>query len=104
MHEYEPKTGQEPEIEPLFDVGQIVATRGFMAAVERAGENPFGYLVRHVAGDWGDLPEEDIEENRLSLEKGYRIFSAYHLEDGTKFYLITEWDRSVTTFLLPDEY
>ena len=96
--------GQEPEKRPLFDLGQVVATRGFLAAVERAGEAPSGYLQRHVTGDWGDLPEEDIEENKLSLEKGYRIFSAYHLEDGTKFYLITEWDRSVTTFLLPDEY
>ena len=96
--------GQEPEKRPLFDLGQVVATRGFLTAAERAGETPIGYLQRHVTGDWGDLPEEDIEENKLSLEKGYRIFSAYHLEDGTKFYLLTEWDRSVPTFLLPDEY
>ena len=84
--------------------GKPTRSLSFLAAAERAGEAPIGYLQRHVTGDWGDLPEEDIEENRLSLEKGYRIFSAYHLEDGTKFYRIWEWDRSVTTFLLPNEY
>jgi hypothetical protein len=32
-----------------------------------------------------------------------RIFSAFNI-DNIKFWVITEWDRSVTTILLPDEY
>lgn len=32
-----------------------------------------------------------------------RIFSAFKIKD-IKFWVITEWDRSVTTILLPSEY
>ncbi len=34
-----------------------------------------------------------------------RVLSAYTLPNtGTKVWLITEWDRSLTTLLLPEEY
>ena len=32
-----------------------------------------------------------------------RLVSVYYSDD-TKFYVITEWDRSATTVLLPEEY
>jgi len=98
------KEGQPEQKRPLFDLGQPVATPGALDALAQAEESPASYLMRHVTGDWGDLPEEDIRENELSLEKGYRLFSAYHLSSGKKIWVITEWDRSVTTILLPDEY
>ena len=94
----------EPEKRPLFELGQTVATPGALDALARAEENALAYLVRHVTGDWGDLPEEDLQENQFSLENDLRIFSAYHLKTGVKIYVITEWDRSVTTLLLPEEY
>ena len=89
---------------PLFDLGQVVATPGALSALERAGESPFAYLARHVTGDWGDLVEEDRQENELALKSGFRLLSAYRLGDETKIWIITEHDRSVTTLLLPSEY
>ena len=94
----------EPQKRPLFDLGQMVATPGALDALAQAEESPLAYLQRHVTGDWGDLPEEDIAENELSLREGHRLLSAYHLTSGTKIWVITEWDRSVTTILLPSEY
>ena len=61
-------------------------------------------LARHVVGDWGDLEDEDKQENELSVEQGFRILSAYNLDDNTKIWIITERDRSATTILLPSEY
>jgi hypothetical protein len=40
----------------------------------------------------------------LSVKQGFRILSAYELETGVKVWLITEWDRSATTIMLPEEY
>jgi hypothetical protein len=60
-------------------------------------------LGRHLRGDWGDLGVEDRRANEDALRGGDRILSAYH-ENGIKFYIITEWDRSATTVLLPEEY
>ena len=94
----------EPHRRPLFELGQTVATPGALESLRLAGEDPMSYLLRHVTGDWGDLPREDIEENERSLKQNLRIFSAYHLRSGVKIYVITEWDRSVTTILLPQDY
>ena len=74
----------EPPKRPLFELGQTVATPGALASLQQAEEEPLTYLLRHVTGDWGDLPEEDIEENERSLEHGFRLFSAYHLSSGVK--------------------
>ena len=89
---------------PLFDLGQLVATPGALAALEKTGQNAMEFLSRHVTGDWGDLPEEDKTENQFSLEKGFRILSSYLTTAGDKLWVITEADRSHTTLLLPDEY
>ena len=86
----------------LFQPGQIVATPG---ALELAGQGVdlLMYLQRHLAGDWGDLCPEDKAENDLSLTHNYRLLSAYDTAYG-KLWIITEADRSATTFLLPEEY
>lgn len=59
---------------------------------------------RHVAGDWGDVCDDDKAANEQALIYGERLLSAYKTPDGTKFWIITEADRSATTILLPDEY
>jgi hypothetical protein len=96
---------QEREVpQPLFPLGQIVGTPGAMEAMQEAQQNPLQLLFRHVTGDWGDLGEEDKAENDFSVQRGFRILSAYTLATEVKIWLITEADRSVTTFLLPEEY
>lgn len=87
-----------------FHPGQIVATPAALTVFEIAGQSPMGFLQRHVMGDWGDVDEHDRQENELSLQNGWRILSAYTLSNGTKIWIITEADRSATTFLLPEEY
>ncbi len=90
---------------PLFPLGQIVATRGALAALGKTGQTPFEFLARHVRGDWGERCEEDRKENQLSLQRGFRLRSSYRTSSGdTKIWVITEADRSVSTLLLPEEY
>jgi hypothetical protein len=79
-------------------------TPGAFEAFQRTGEQPIRFLARHVTGDWGELDEEDRMENEFSLQRGFRVLSRYILTDGTIIWIITEADRSVTTFLLPEEY
>ena len=95
---------QQTERKPLFDLGQLVATPGALAALEKTGQNAMDFLSRHVRGDWGELPKEDKDENQLSLDKGFRLLSSYRTTAGDKIWVITEADRSHTTLLLPDEY
>jgi len=78
-----------------------------------ADDIPFTKFVlksirRHLKCDWGDLCQEDKECNDLALSnKEYpgRLFSAYEFNGKTdRIYIITEWDRSYTTIMFPDEY
>lgn len=68
-------------------------------------------FVRHTKKDWGDVGKEDWEENNYSLNYNYRLLSSYNLESDlqkftgrSKIWIITEWNRSFTTILFPDEY
>ena len=89
--------------QPAFELGQIVATPGALAALKKAGQQPGEFLTRHVNREWGDLSDEDRKENDYSLEHGFRRLSAYRSNAGDKLWIITESDRSVT-LLLPEEY
>ena len=85
-----------------FQMGELFVTTTALKILD--GAEMSAALARHVSGDWGDVCEEDAEENELSVKEGYRIFSVYHAQGGTKFWIITEADRSVTTILLPSDY
>lgn len=86
-----------------FPVGQIVATPGALDFMREQQIQPSELLRRHVSGDWGDLVDEDKAANEQALEQGGRLLSGYKVGGG-KVWVITEWDRSVTTLLLPEEY
>jgi hypothetical protein len=88
----------------LFALGTLVTTPGALRALRRAQQSPTEFLSRHVHGDWGDLCPEDVGENAFALAHGLRLLSNYTTAAGERLWLITEGDRSATTFLLPDEY
>ena len=88
----------------LFSLGQIVATPGALSALEEAGNSASEFLSKHARGEWGDLCLEDKQANTEAVADDLRILSAYRLSDGTRIWVITECDRSVTTVLLPSEY
>jgi hypothetical protein len=95
---------QQTERKPLFDLGQLVATPGALAALEKSGQSPMDFLSRHATGDWGELSEDDRKENQFSLEKGFRLLSSYRTNAGDKLWVITEGSRCHTTILIPEEY
>ena len=55
-------------MKPLFTLGQVVATPGALAALEKGGQQPGDFLARHVTGDWREVPPEDVKENEFSLK------------------------------------
>lgn len=88
----------------LFPLGKVVATIGASEALDPHPGTRDEMLTRHITGDWGEVPAEDAQENELSVEHGFRIMSCYRTPSGERIWVITEWDRSKTTLLLPEEY
>lgn len=90
-----------------FNLGQMVMTHGVNEKIAEDAE--FSKFViksigRHAQGDWGDVDAEDKKRNDDDLAAGERLLSAYEQGDLPKIWIITEWDRSVTTVLFPEEY
>jgi len=81
-----------------------MATPGALNAFAATAENPINYVVRHMNLNPGAPGAEDQLHNLRAVRDGTRVFSAYELRDGTRIWIITEADRSVTTILLPGEY
>lgn len=90
----------------MFNLGTIVITSGVDDAI-RSDFKFFGdmktALSRYSKCDWGDLCEEDKQANDEALTCGERLLGKYPTSCGD-IYIITEWDRSVTTILFPNEY
>ena len=87
---------------PKFPLGQVVITQNALESLHPV--DVAASIARHLVGDWGDLDDEDRQANEDSLKHEGRLFSAYQDSKGTKFWIITEWDRSATTVLLPEDY
>ncbi|MBQ1398248.1 MAG: hypothetical protein IIY89_07115 [Clostridia bacterium] len=91
-----------------FELGKVVSTNGVhnMCCVDKE----FSLFVnssfqRYSSGDWGEMCDEDKEQNEQALEEGERLMGSYeNKEHDWKIWIITEWDRSVTTILFPEEY
>ena len=92
---------------PLFPLGQVVITS---AANEVLTQHDIQRALRlHQSGNWGH--SKDAKMNDAAVMSGDdRIHSVYksignaELKGGVTFWVITEWDRSVTTVLLPEDY
>ena len=94
---------------PLFPTGKVIGTRGFIALFPdqlAASKFVLEHMARHVSGDWGHVSAHDAQANNAAITSGDRILSVYiHKSDigrQSVVWVMTEADRSVTTFLLPE--
>jgi hypothetical protein len=95
---------------PRFTLGEIVSTPGALEAC--SVDYLTQCLTRHARGDWGVVCGDDAASNEEAVTHGFRILSAYPIDADkpskghgeNTLWIITEADRSVTTFLLPNEY
>ena len=103
-----PTTAPEASPEPtdLFDSGQLLLSQSVKHLVENRLLNLSPYLDRHLAGDWGELCEDDWNRNQRALKTGDRLISCYDISAGdeTRLWIITDMNRGATTLLLPSDY
>jgi len=88
---------QQLSKQPAFELGQIVATPGALAALKKQDNSraiPHAPCKPRV----GDLSDEDRKENDYSLEHGFRLLSAYRTHAGESTLL-----SILGKFIPPDE-
>jgi len=90
-----------------FERGRLVFTRSVNDKVAESikfSKFVLKSLRRFASCDWGELDDADKRTNDEAVVLGDRLLGAYETEGLPKIWIITEWDRSVTTVLFPDEY
>lgn len=91
-----------------FETGPWVVTKAVADRIK--ADKSFRNFVklcvgRYLRQDWGDLSDGDREANDLAALGGSeRIFASYKHNEDEKVWIITEWDRSATTILFPEDY
>ncbi len=85
-----------------FSLGELVITANATATLDAM--QSLELLVRHQAGDWGEVSKADKAANDAALLDGSRLFSVYELVCGHCIYVITEWNREATTIMRPVDY
>lgn len=95
-------------MEKRFETGPWVVTKA-VADRMKEDENFQNFVKlcigRYLRQDWGNLSDGDREANDLAaLDGSERIFASYKYKDDEKVWIITEWDRSATTILFPEDY
>lgn len=91
----------------LFSLGNVVATPAALAWIQEHGASVPQLLNRHQTGDWQELCKEDRDTNWRAALGGERVMSAFNIgskDHLVKIWIITEWDRSVTTILRAQDY
>ncbi|WCM19780.1 hypothetical protein NDK50_20590 [Paraburkholderia bryophila] len=87
-------------LKPLFHPGRLRVTPEALEKL-RANQIPvISVMLRHIAGDWGIVSDDDHAQNDLSVVAGLRLLSIYPLPDGARIIVTTEWNRSNTTIEL----
>ena len=100
----------QPAKRQRFQLGEVIATPGALAALTLSGDGYLDLLVRHATGNWGQVSREDAAANEQATlreddpELRCRVLSSYRTRYGQTVWILTEADRSVTTVLLPEEY
>ena len=88
---------------PKLTLGTVVGTKGVTDLANQIDIS--NLLTRHMNNDWGDLCNDDRISNEMAIMSGKeRVFSVYKITEDLTIWIITEYDRSVTTVLLPSEY
>ena len=87
-------------LKPLFHPGKLLVTPDALETLRTNKIPVISVMLRHIAGDWGCVSDDDARQNDLSIAAGLRLLSIYPLPDNTRIIVITEWDRSQTTIEL----
>ena len=92
----------------LFSLGNVVATPAALALIQKHGASVPRLLNRHQTGvAWSELCDQDRSANWEAAFGDARVLSAFNIgsaDQPVKLWIITEWDRSVTTILRPQDY
>ncbi|MGE8063737.1 hypothetical protein [Pseudomonas sp. NPDC089569] len=100
-------------LKPVLQLGKVVWTRNFVALFPNETQlNTAVHTVlqKYQFGDWGlvSIRSKALNDEALDATSPGRVVAKYNIKAPNGRYVdifvITEWDRSATTLMLPEDY
>lgn len=88
----------------LFPIGALIFSEAIDRLIREGRLDPMPYFQRHTRGDWGDVTDEQWQQNNAALKSGARLDSLYIVTRELHIRVFTEADRSATHIVLPSEH
>jgi len=79
-----------------FILGHVVVTNRAAEILAAADWSVESLLDRHLAGDWGDVSDDQKRINDDCVDREFSIISSYATPDGQSVTVFTMADRSRT--------
>ena len=90
-----------------FDLGKIVMTLNISDNMDKNYkfyQEVVESLEKYKLCDWGKTDDGDKEVNDYAVKNGEDSILAVYSTCKGDIWILTEWDRSCTTILFPNEY
>ncbi|EPO4283164.1 hypothetical protein ACUARH_000138 [Pseudomonas aeruginosa] len=100
-HPYDPRDNYR---RLLFPIGALILSEGIDCLMREGRLDPMSYFRRHTRGDWGDVTDEQWQQNNAALKSGERLDSLYIVTRELRIRIFTEADRRATHIVLPSEH
>ena len=83
-----------------FPHGRVCMTSRVIDLVRRGELDALGCLERHLAADWGDVPQVDKQANDAGLSGGDLLVSRYKNSGAETLVILTIQSRRLTKLML----
>ncbi|EPB9494603.1 TPA: hypothetical protein L4Q76_001676 [Pseudomonas aeruginosa] len=87
----------------LFPIGALIFSEGIDRLMREGRLDPMPYFQRHTRGDWGDITDEQWQQNNAALSSGARLDSFDIVTREISIRIFSEADRSATHVVMPSE-
>lgn len=90
------------QMDSVEQLQRIVTTRNVRAKVSRG--DIAAALLRHQGSLSGSPNQHGQRHDKQSFLNGCRMLTAHRGRDGTRFWIISECDQSLTRVMLPEDF
>lgn len=87
----------------LFEIGALAFSEGVERLMHEGRLDPIPYLERYLRGDWGDVSDDQWQQNNAALKSGERLDAHYAVTRELRIRILTGAQRNATLIALPSE-
>ena len=88
----------------LFEIGALEFSKGVETLMHEGRLDPIPYFERYMRGDWGEVDDDQWQQNNAAVQSGKRLDAHYVVTRELSIRIVTDAERNATVIGLPSEF